>query len=184
MTLMLSQTIGPAQLRDLEPWHAEELAAYFRRSGPDLYEWLPWERYESAESTAPFLTSFAEGRGADTRRLYGLWIDETLVGGTLFPSINTRSGTAEIGVFLAKEARGQGIVTRAVEAMLDWAFTDRGLRRVEWRCAPGNEPSRAIPRRLGFQHEGTLRQVFQVRDDYQDLEVWALLREEWRATGA
>ena len=78
-------------------------------------------------------------------------------------------------MFLAKDARGQGIVTRTVEAMMDWAFGERDLRRLEWRCAPGNEPSRAIPRRLGFTHEGTLRQAFRVREDFHDLEVWSLL---------
>lgn len=178
---MLSHQIGPAQVRDLEPWHADELAEFFQRSGADLYEWLPWEHFESADATKDFLKRFADGRAADTRRLYGLWIDGVLVGGTLFPSINVGAGTAELGVFLAKEARGQGIVTRTVEAMIDWAFGERGLRRVEWRCAPGNEPSRAIPRRLGFTHEGTLRKVFRVREDFHDLEVWSLLREERRA---
>ena len=137
------------------------------------------EHFEEAESARSFLTSFADGRAADNRRLFGVWTDGELVGGVLFPSINARSGIAELGVFLAAPARGQGIVTRAVEAMIVWAFEERGLRRLEWRCAPGNEPSRAIPKRLGFTHEGTLREVFKVRDRYDDLEVWALLREEW-----
>ena len=66
--------------------------------------------------------------------------------------------------------------------MLDWAFVERGLHRVEWRCAPGNhaEPARSRER-LGFTHEGTLREVFRVREDFHDLEVWSLLRDEWRA---
>ena len=173
---MLSLDIGPARVRDLEPWHADELAAYFHRSGPDLYEWLPWEHLEAVEAARSFLTSFAEGRAADSRRLFGIWVDDALVGGALFPTFNPRAGTGELGVFLAAPARGQGIVTRTVEAMIAWAFETRGLRRLEWRCAPGNEPSRAIPRRLGFTHEGTLRQVFRVRERYDDLEVWALLR--------
>jgi ribosomal-protein-serine acetyltransferase len=109
---MLSHQIGPALVRDLEPWHADELADFFQRSGADLYEWLPWERFESSEATKKFLTSFAERRAADTGCLYGLWLDGVLVGGTLFPSINVGAGTAELGVFLAKDARGQGIVTR------------------------------------------------------------------------
>ena len=178
---MLSHQIGPVHVRDLEPWHADELAGFFQRSGADLYEWLPWEHFESTDATKKFLKGFADGRAADTRRIYGLWLDDLLVGGTLFPSINVGAGTAELGVFLAKDARGQGIVTRTVEAMIDWAFSERGLRRLEWRCAPGNEPSRAIPRRLGFTHEGTLREVFRVREDSHDLEVWSLFRDEWRA---
>ena len=63
--------------------------------------------------------------------------------------------------------------------MLDWAFVERGMHRVEWRCAPGNHASRRVAERLGFTHEGTLREVFPVREERQDLEVWALLAREW-----
>jgi ribosomal-protein-serine acetyltransferase len=176
---VLSLQIDDARLSDLEPWHAEQLAALFRAHGSDFYDWLPWEGFEDVEGARGFLESFAKGRGEGTRRLYGIWVDDELVGGTLFPSINARSRTAEAGVFLAASARGRGIVTRAVAAMLDWAFVERGLHRVEWRCAPNNLASRRVAERLGFTHEGTLHEVFPVREERQDLEVWALLDREW-----
>ena len=176
---MLNLQIDRARVADLEPWHAEQLAGLFREHGSDFYDWLPWEHLEQVDAARGFIEGFARGRADDTRRLYGIWVDDELVGGTLFPSINTRQGSAEIGVFIAASARGRGIVTRAVEAMLAWAFAERGLHRVEWRCALGNAPSRRIPERLGFTHEGTLREVFRVREERQDLEVWALLAREW-----
>lgn len=176
---MLTLQIDDARLADLEPWHAEQLAALFRAHGEDFYRWLPWEGFEEVEGARGFLDGFARGRADGTRRLHGIWVGDELVGGTLFPSINARAGTAEAGVFLAAHARGRGIVTRAVAAMLDWAFVERGLHRVEWRCAVGNDPSRRVAERLGFTHEGTLREVFRVREERQDLEVWALLAREW-----
>ena len=177
---MLERRVGPAVMRDLEPWHSQELAELFQREDHDLYRWLAWEHFEDADSAKGFLEGFAKGRGEGTRRLFGLWLDRALVGGTLYPIINMRSGIAEIGVFLAAPARGRGIVTEAARSMVDHAFDDLGMRRVEWRCSPANLPSRAIPKKLGFTLEGTLRQVFQVREAYLDLEVWAVLREEWR----
>jgi RimJ/RimL family protein N-acetyltransferase len=176
---VLSLEIDHARISDLEPWHAPQLAGLFRTHGADFYQWLPWEGFEDEGAARGFIEGFAKARGEGTRRLFGIWVDDALVGGTLFPSINPRAGTAEVGVFLAASARGHGIVTRAVGAMLDWAFTERGLHRVEWRCAVGNAPSRRIPERLGFTHEGTLREIFPVRDERQDLEVWALLAREW-----
>lgn len=177
---MLERHVGAAVLRDLEPWHAQEFAGLFERDDHDLFQWLAWEHFQDPDSSRTFLEGFAKSRGDGTRRLFGLWLDGSLVGGTLYPTINMRTGIAEIGVFLAAPARGQGIVTEAVKAMLDHAFGDLGMRRVEWRCAPLNGPSRAIPQRLGFTLEGTLRQVFQVRESYVDLEVWSVLRDEWR----
>ena len=178
---MLRREVGPAELRDLEPRHAGELSALFRSDDHDLFRWLAWEHLADAGAAREFLQGFATGRAEGTRRLLGIWLDDTLVGGTLYPTVNQRHRTAEIGVFLAAPARGRGIVTRAVEVMVDHAFDDLGIRRVEWRCSALNAPSRAIPQRLGFTLEGTLRQAFQVRDDVFDVEMWSLLRDERRA---
>lgn len=181
---MFSLEVGPAQLRDLEPWHAEHLAEMLQRPDHDLYEWLPaWQSFEDVGEAARFVQRYVDGRAEGTRRLFGLWLDGELVGGTLFPRIEG-SGTGEIGVFLAAPARGRGIVTSAVTAMIQWAFTERGLRRLEWRCVPANEPSRAIPHRLGFTLEGTLREAFPIGETFHDLEVWALLRHEWGEVSA
>ena len=176
---MLSLQIDDARLTDLEPWHADQLAQLFQRHGADFYDWLPWEHFEQVDACRGFIESFAKGRAEDTRRLFGIWVEDELVGGTLFPTINARQGAAEIGVFIAGPARGRGIVTRAVGAMIDWAFVERGMHRLEWKCAPGNEPSRRIPQVLGFTHEGTQRETFRVREERQDLEVWSLLSREW-----
>ena len=175
---MLSLPIDDATLTDLEPWHAEELAAMMRVHGADFYEWLPWEGFEQADAARGFLEGFAKSR-AEGRRIYGIRVRDELVGATLVPSFNARTRTAEIGVLLAAPARGRGIVTRAVAAMLDWAFVERDVHRVEWKCAPGNGPSRRVAQRLGFTHEGTLREAFPVREERQDLEVWSLLAREW-----
>jgi RimJ/RimL family protein N-acetyltransferase len=176
---VLSLQIDDARLSDLEPWHADQLAGLLRAHGADFYEWLPWEGFEQVEAARGFLEGFARSRGETGRRIFGIWIGDELVGATLFPGFNARSATAEVGVLLAAPARGRGIVTRAVAAMLDWAFTERGVHRVEWKCAPGNESSRRMAQRLGFTHEGTLREAFPVRDERQDLEVWSILSREW-----
>lgn len=180
---MLDLTVGSAQVRALEPWRAPEFAEFMRRSGADLYEWLPWEGFEDEAKASQMLTSYAEAAAQDGRRIYGIWVDDTLVGGALFASFNARSGIAEVGVWLANGARGRGIVTGVVAEMVRWCFEERGLHRIEWKCAPGNRPSRAIPTRLGFTHEGTLRQAFDIRGTKVDLELWALLRDDVAVAG-
>ena len=75
-------------------------------------------------------------------------------------------------------ARGNGLVTEAVQAMIDWAMDVRGIHRVEWRCAPENTASSAVARRLGMRREGVLRESFPHRGRAEDVEVWALLASE------
>jgi RimJ/RimL family protein N-acetyltransferase len=53
------------------------------------------------------------------------------------------------------------------------------MRRVEWRCVPSNPRSAAVAERLGMTLEGTLRQAFPYRGEIHDLQLWAIVRDEW-----
>jgi RimJ/RimL family protein N-acetyltransferase len=64
--------------------------------------------------------------------------------------------------------------------LIDWALGERGLNRVEWRCAVGNDRSAATAQRLGMSLEGVLRQAFPYRGTIHDLQVWAVTRADWR----
>lgn len=71
-----------------------------------------------------------------------------------------RDGEAEIGFWLAPEARGQGVMTEAVSLTIDYAFASAaglGLQRVVWHAFVGNAASAAVARRAGFRFEGTRR---------------------------
>jgi RimJ/RimL family protein N-acetyltransferase len=176
---MLSTTIGDAELRALEPWQAGEFAAFTERHRAHLKPWLPWAAFiVDEESSRQFLQRYADATAHDGGRIYALWRDGEMLGGTLFRVFEPQHGTCEIGVWLVPDATGQGLVGRAVEAMVAWAVDVRGMRRVEWCCVPENEPSKAVARRLGFVHEGTRRQAFEYDGRVWDLEVWALLASQ------
>jgi ribosomal-protein-serine acetyltransferase len=173
---------GGAQLRSLEPWQAEEFAAHVERVRAHLAPWIPFaSRVVDAESARELLQDFAARQAGDTGRIYGIWVDDELVGGTLFRVFDTGAGMCEIGVWLAPEMQGRGLITCAARHMIDWAVDVRGLNRVEWRTDPHNEPSRAVARRLGMTLEGTLRSSFQLGSERRDTEVWAVLADEWRS---
>ncbi|WP_067722982.1 GNAT family N-acetyltransferase [Nocardia yamanashiensis] len=69
------------------------------------------------------------------------------------------SGAAEVGFWMSGQARGAGLMTRALNLVCAAAF-DRsflGLERIEWRAIVGNHASAAVARRCGFTYEGLLR---------------------------
>ena len=180
---MLSLDLGDGlALAPLEPWQAAEFAAYVEAHRAHLRPWLPWAVSITDEASAcAFLQRYADRQARDEGRIYGLWEDDRLVGGTLFRVFDAAGGTCEIGVWLAPDAVGRGLVTRAARAMVDWAVGTRGLRRVEWHCVSENLPSRAVAERLGMQLEGVLRESWEHDGRWWDTEVWAVLGAEWRA---
>ncbi len=93
-------------------------------------------------------------------------------------------GEAEIGFWLAPEARGQSVMTEAVALAIDFAFAPPqglGLQRLVWHAFAGNAASAAVARRAGFHFEGTRRLGGTQRglrlDDWQA----ALLHDDPRA---
>jgi ribosomal-protein-serine acetyltransferase len=71
-------------------------------------------------------------------------------------------------------------MTRAVQAVTDYAFDDLDLNRLEIQAGTANAKSRAIPERLGFRQEGVLRDYERVGDRYLDIVVYSLLARERR----
>ncbi|MEW9549309.1 GNAT family N-acetyltransferase [Nonomuraea sp. NPDC050783] len=181
---MFSVSLGDdgALLRPLEPWHAAEFLAHIDRGREHIGRFigLP-DRVGDLESARAFLISYAGRAAADTGRLYGIWLDDRLVGGVLFRTMDVAMGTAEAGCWLEPSAVGKGLVTRAVRAIIDWAVEERGIHRVEWQAASGNTASIAVARRLGMTRDGVLRESYPHRGERHDMEVWSVLAPEWRA---
>ena len=87
---------------------------------------------------------------------------------------------AETGYELRRAQWRRGIMTEALGAMLAFAFAEMGLRRVEAVVDDVNERSKGLLRKLGFTHEGTLRQRFRFGGRFLDEHYFGLLADEWR----
>ena len=177
---MLTLALGDdAELRALEPWQAAEFAAYVDEARPHLAPWLPWANSITDEAGArAFLQRYADRQAADAGRIYGIWLADRLVGGALFRVFDAESGVCEVGVWLAPDVQGRGLVTRAAGHLIQWAFDVRAMTRVEWHCVPHNTRSIAVARRLGMTRDAVLRSAFPFNGERYDMEVWSLLADE------
>ncbi|MFE3068406.1 GNAT family N-acetyltransferase [Streptomyces sp. NPDC059247] len=174
-----------AQLRPLEPRHAREFLAHIDRSRPHVDPWIPWATFSAdLASATSVLQGYADKQAADSARIYGIWRDGTLVGGVMFTSFDAASGVCEIGCWLEADGAGRGLVTRACRALIDWAFGERGMTRVEWWVATGNTRSVEVARRLGMTRDGVLRRRSSYQGARRDIEVWSVLSEEWPVEAA
>jgi len=172
---------GGAVLRPLEPWLAPEFLAHMDRARATVDPWISWaSRSATLDDARATLQRYADLQANDAGRLYGIWLDETLVGGVLFRTFDAESGVAEIGCWLEPAATGRGLITTASRVLIDWAFRVRGLHRIEWHCRSDNEASSNVARRLGLELEGTLRENYPWKGVRHDTEIWAVLAPDWR----
>ncbi|MEU3985087.1 GNAT family protein [Streptomyces sp. NPDC026672] len=174
-----------AELRPLEPWHAEEFLAHLDRGREFIGQYIAFgSRETDVDSARAVLTSYADKRAADSGSLHGIWREGELVGGVLFRTFDAAHGTCEVGCWLEPAATGRGLITRAVTVLVDWAVNERGIHRVEWYASSGNRPSIEVARRLGMSRDGVLRESYPHRGERHDVEVWSVLAPEWRAARA
>ena len=162
-------------LRLLEEADAEELYRLVERNRDYLAEWMPWAAAQTLEGTAAFVQA-ALRRHADRNGFeMGLILDERIVGAAGFAGIDWVARATSVGYWLAEGHQGRGLMTRAVRALVDHAFGELELHRVEIQAAEGNRRSRAVPERLGFRQEGILREAECVGGRYLDVVVYGLV---------
>ena len=165
----------------LEIRHSDEFYDLVQKNLERLALWCPWlGRVATPEATREFLgekiARFADGNGFTA----GIFVGGHLSGVIALEYIDWPNLATEIGYWIDSDVEGKGIVTSACRALLEHAFCELKLERVQIRCASENLRSRAVPEKLGFTQEGILRGCERLRDRSVDIVVYGLLRREWR----
>lgn len=172
---------GEIQLKLIIPnKDAEEIFQFVDRSRNYLREWLGWvDDTQSVDDIRSYeemcLKKFANNEGLSTAIIY----KGQFVGKISINKIDWTLKKAEIGYYLDEAFQGSGIMTRAAKGILDIAFIEYKLEKVEILAAVDNHKSRHIPERLGFKLEGINRQAEWLYDHYVDHAVYGLLAKEW-----
>ena len=170
------------ELRLLREAHAEALFTLTDRNREYLRRWLPWvEGTGVVKATANFIRNGRDQLRRNDGLHTGIWYRGGLVGVAGYHYWNWTSRKTEIGYWLAAPLQGKGIVTRACAALVDYAFRNLGLNRIEIRTATGNARSRAVAERLGFTQEGILREAEWSAEGVVDQVVYGLLRRDWES---
>lgn len=170
------------ELRLLEERHAAEVFALVNQDRAYLRQWLPWvDSTLTIDDSVAFIRASLEQFAAGDGVTAGFWFRGQFAGviGTL--KINKLLRKVEIGYWVGESFQRNGIVTDSCRALVTYLFDDRGLNRVEIHCAVSNTKSAAVPRRLGFELEGTLRDGAFAGGRFHDLHVFGMLKRDWHA---
>ncbi len=167
------------ELKLLEPRHAPDLFELIDRNREHLRRWLAFPDYtKSVEDSRRFIESRLKALARGTGLALGIWHEGRLAG-VIGLRIRPISRRGEIGYWLGEAFQGKGLVTKACRALIDHAFGELKLHRVEIHCAARNARSRAVPERLGFRQEAVLREACWTAQGLDDLVIYGLLAREW-----
>ena len=121
-----------------------------------------------AGASAPFAVVRAEDR-------------DQLLGSISLMRFSWKNARAEVGYWLAREARGQGHITRAVRLITNWGFVHLGLQRIELVAATANPASQRVAERCGFTREAVLRSYMVSKTGRDDMVAFGLLASDVRS---
>lgn len=142
------------------PGDGKAVFAAIQASKAQLQKWLPFANKEQTleKTEATIRSAHAAFLKREDLRLH-IFHRKTkeFIGCTGLHRINWDIPKFEIGYWIDSRKSGSGLMTEAVEAVTNFAFSELKANRVEIRCDTENSRSRAIPERLGYTLEGIMR---------------------------
>lgn len=168
----------------LRGWRESDLESALEvvlREREHLQTFMRWMTNDySIEDSRKFLTNSIASREERKNLGLGIFRENEIIGSIGFVHFDWEARTTEIGYWIVRSEEGKGIISAATKCLIDYAFDDLGMNRVEIRCSTENARSAAIPMRLGFRKEGTFRQAELIHDRLHDFHIYALLAEDPR----
>lgn len=160
--------------------HAKDLYKAVDENRIHLSQFLPWVSFmQSSEDMRRYLTNCELLYQQENEVSFVIFFDEKIIGRIGIHHINILNKNGAIGYWITKDAEGKGIISKSCEALIRYGFQKLNLQRIEIKAATANLKSQSIPERLNFTREGILRQSELVNNQFLDIVVYSLLKEEW-----
>jgi RimJ/RimL family protein N-acetyltransferase len=170
------------ELRDgevvLRPWIQNDVPALVAAiDDAEIAYWIPLIPHPYTEEDAH---EFLRGDVAPAEYRLAITLADVVVGG-IGMSVNSHFYRGHVGYWVAREARGRGVCTRALRMLARHGLEELELQRLELITDPDNQASQRVAEKVGFQREGVLRAHLRHPDGrIRDSVMFSLLPGELR----
>ena len=167
-------------LRRLVPEDAEAVYRNWASDG-EVTRYLTWQPHESAEASAAFIRRMTEKCEAPSAYNWGIELKSLgqVVGSISVVHAEEDIDALELGWALGRAWWGRGIMPEAAERVLRFLFEEVGAHRIAARHDVDNPKSGRVMQKIGMRHEGTLRSSARNNRGIVDMEIYAILREDF-----
>ncbi|WP_421941469.1 GNAT family N-acetyltransferase [Pedobacter sp.] len=178
---LILQVSTDIRLELINEHHAEDLFTCIDANRAHLAQFLPWVGFMNVVAdVSAYIQTCKKLQEEDKEISFVIIYQNKLAGRIGLHHIQTANRSAAIGYWLAKTAVGKGIMLNSCKKLIDYGFGAMALNRIEIKAATQNLSSQAIPEKLNFIKEGIMRQAEVVNNNFLDLVLYSMLREEWQ----
>lgn len=121
---------------------------------------------------------FTRRRDAWTNNSGAYWAvecDGQVLASSGFREIDLAMGYGEMAYWVHRSARGRGLASRPLRRVVQWAFEDLGLHKLELCHSTSNPASGKVAKAAGFAPEGICRSGIQHPDGWHDMQLWGVV---------
>ena len=149
---------------------------------PLVAEHVLWDAHRSVSDTKGYIRWMMRKYRFGEPSSWGIALNENdkVIGTIGFMWIQPENAAAEVGYSLSRVHWNKGYMTEALHALLEYGFDHMHLNRIEAMHETGNPASGAVMRKCGMQKEGTLRSKVFNKGKYVDVDLYAILRKDFR----
>lgn len=164
----------------LRPFRIEDDHDMFTNwaSDAEVTKYLMWPTHNSIEVSQYVLNDWIPHYTEPDYYQWAITIDGHAIGSIAVVEHDDRVGKAHIGYCIGRNWWHQGIMSEALQAVMNYLFDVVGYNRLDSRHDPRNPNSGAVMRKCGMKYEGTLRQSDWNNQGVCDACWYALLKDE------
>lgn len=148
-------------------------------SHPDVTKYYG-VRFESLEATREQMSWFAHLEKDGTGIWFAICLAENgqFIGAGGFNNLSKQHRKAEVGLWLLPDYWGKGYMQEAMPAICDYGFSQLNLHRIEGFVETENTASKRALDKLGFTHEGTMKDCEMKDGKFISLDVYAIFEQK------
>ena len=167
-------------LRKVKMDDANDMYAY--SCDPLVAKHVLWDAHTSVNDTKAYLRYMIRKYRMGEPSSWGIEEKATgkIIGTIGFMWIQPENNAAEVGYSLSRKEWNKGYMTEALNALLRYGFAEMKLNRIEAMHETSNPASGAVMRKCGMKLEGTMRSKLINKGKYVDVDLYAILRREFR----
>jgi len=165
-------------LKQIEISDAKDIYETINNQRDYLRKWLPFiDNTKSIADSENFINSIYCEPAERQELVFVIHYNYKFAGLIGFKGTDKANRKTEIGYWLSESYQKNGIVTESLKFLINYAFEELDINRIQIRCATGNLPSKNIPKRLNFEFEGIEHDGEILSDgEFTDLEIYSIRR--------